>query len=188
MITMRPFTIHAACTFILALPLHAQGDGQPDRGLLTIPVRHLLFFDGGAMAPRMNTLLQAEDEPRRLLPQREFQVLQPDQLIELVRTASAEDMEQEGVSLQIIAGTLMATGPKKVLTAVEKTVQGIAAVMCQRLVLEARLYEARGNETYPAVIKAADLGEATRSLPMLWQARAVSYSGQQVAMAQERFT
>ncbi|MHC4514481.1 MAG: hypothetical protein ACYTKC_20660 [Planctomycetota bacterium] len=185
---MRPSTIATACTLFLSLPLCAQGDGQRDRGLKMIPVRHLLFRAGPADAPRLNTLLQAEDEPRRLLPEREFQVLQPDQLVELVRTATGRALDEDEASLQIIAGTLMVTGPKKTITAVEKAVHGIAAVMGRRLHLEARLYEARGNHTYPAVIKAGDLAETTQNLPMLWKVQAVSYSGQQIAMAQERFT
>lgn len=187
LITIKPATFRAACTLILCVSAAAQ-EAQPDRNLLVIPVHHLLFAEEGPAAPRMNTLLMAEPDPRRLLPASRFHVLRMEQLVDLVRLALQEDLDQEGVSLQIMADTFIATGPRKLLAAAEKTLRDIAAVMCRRLSVEARLYAAEGNESFPAVIKAADLDEITASLPMLWQARTLSHSGQQVAMAQERFT
>ena len=75
---MKPSTFAIACalfattTTTTTTTLWAQGDGQRDRALKTIPIRHLLFHARAPAAPRLNTLLQAEESPKRLLPERAF--------------------------------------------------------------------------------------------------------------------
>ena len=163
---MKPFTFAIACalfatTTTTTTTLWAQGAGQRDRALKTIPIRHLLFRAGAPAAPRLNTLLQAEESPKRLLPERAFRLLEPDQLVELVRTAAGSILEEGDVSLNLLHGMLMVTGPKKAVTAVENAVHSIAGVMCRRLQLEARIYETNGNRAYPAVIKASEMAKTT---------------------------